>query len=204
MKYPIALISLAFAPPLAAQVVELNPTRREVVEDPAEKAEPASNPGTWVTTDDYPSWAARAGTKGRVVTNLTIEATGRVSRCEIVTSSGVSELDRTACEKLMERARFKPARDDKGVPVASLYEQAVRFTLPSATQLPVETNIVMEFAIARDGSVSECTVTGAPEDAEKEPCEAARTFEPPRAEDGTLEERRYRMTHKIERLPVED
>lgn len=70
---------------------------------------------------DYPRDASRAKVGGEVEVRFTIEASGRVGGCRVTRSSGDASLDRTTCELIEERFRFKPATDAAGRPVASPY-----------------------------------------------------------------------------------
>lgn len=70
---------------------------------------------------DYPRDASRAKAGGQVEVRFTIEASGRVSACRVTRSSGDASLDRTTCDLIEERFRFKPATDAAGRPVASPY-----------------------------------------------------------------------------------
>lgn len=70
---------------------------------------------------DYPREASRAKTGGEVEVRFTIEASGRVSGCRVTRSSGDASLDRTTCDLIEERFRFKPATNAAGEPVASQY-----------------------------------------------------------------------------------
>lgn len=70
---------------------------------------------------DYPRDASRAKAGGNVEVRFTIEASGRVSACRVTRSSGDASLDRTTCDLIEERFRFKPATDAAGRPVASPY-----------------------------------------------------------------------------------
>ena len=70
---------------------------------------------------DYPREASRAKAGGEVEVRFTIEASGRVSGCRVTRSSGDASLDRTTCELIEERFRFKPATNAAGEPVASQY-----------------------------------------------------------------------------------
>ena len=70
---------------------------------------------------DYPREASRAKAGGEVEVRFTIEASGRVSGCRITRSSGDASLDRTTCDLIEERFRFKPATNAAGDPVASPY-----------------------------------------------------------------------------------
>ena len=81
--------------------------------------------------DAYPDAALRAQAQGRVVARLTVGADGRVSACEIVTSSGNSDLDSTTCRIARSRVRYTPAKDQDGRPIAQS-----GITLPVRWQLP--------------------------------------------------------------------
>ena len=70
---------------------------------------------------DYPREASRARAGGEVEVRFTIEASGRVSECRITRSSGDASLDRTTCDLIEERFRFKPATNAAGDPVTSQY-----------------------------------------------------------------------------------
>ncbi|WP_447930562.1 energy transducer TonB [Sphingopyxis fribergensis] len=70
---------------------------------------------------DYPREASRAKAGGEVEVRFTIEASGRVSGCRVTRSSGDASLDRTTCELIEERFRFKPAANAAGEAVASQY-----------------------------------------------------------------------------------
>jgi protein TonB len=94
-------------------------------------ARPRGAPSEWVTTDDYPANALRAGEQGRTGFRLDIGADGRVTGCTITQSSGSADLDQTACRILTRRARFTPARDAAGNPIASNYASNVLWKLPS-------------------------------------------------------------------------
>ncbi len=94
-------------------------------------AVPRSSPGTWVTTDDYPPGEVRAGVEGRTSFRLDIGVDGRPTACTVLSGSGSDSLDRTACRKLMSRARFKPALDTAGHPAPSTYSGGVTWKLPA-------------------------------------------------------------------------
>lgn len=70
---------------------------------------------------DYPREASRAKAGGEVEVRFTIEASGRVSGCRVTRSSGDTSLDRTTCDLIEERFRFRPATNAAGEPVASQY-----------------------------------------------------------------------------------
>jgi TonB family protein len=93
-------------------------------------AQPIGSPGDWATTDDYPTSAIRneeAGTPGFTVT---IGVDGRVTQCQIVSSSGSAALDEATCRLVRERAKFQPALDAKGKPVEDRYTNRIKWVLP--------------------------------------------------------------------------
>lgn len=115
--------------PVAAPPVPVPPPAPPPPARPAQAAEPRGNPGNWVTRNDYPSSAKRAELEGTTGFRLTIDASGRVSDCQITRSSGHSVLDSKTCEQLRRRARFRPAEDSSGNKVVGSYSSAVRWEL---------------------------------------------------------------------------
>lgn len=93
-------------------------------------ARPRGNPGRWITNDDYPVAALRAGQSG--ITNFTLDvgADGAATACHVTLSSGHAVLDTRACALLMRNARFAPARDAGGCPAPSTYSSRVRWEIP--------------------------------------------------------------------------
>jgi protein TonB len=93
-------------------------------------AQPRGNPGSWATTDDYPSRALREEKEG--VTRFTVQVSpeGRVTSCSVTGSSGTPELDDAACRAISRRARFTPATNGEGQPVAGTYSNSVRWQIP--------------------------------------------------------------------------
>ncbi len=87
------------------------------------------NLGQYFGRDNYPPAALRAGAEGRVVARLNIGADGRVSNCAVTASSGNSDLDDTTCRIARSRARFTPAKDQNGNPIASTFTLPVRWQL---------------------------------------------------------------------------
>lgn len=81
--------------------------------------EPKAPIAALVSYQDYPSSALRSGEQGIVKFRLTVGPNGRVTGCAITASSGSSALDSTSCRILKSRARFRPARDSAGMPVAA-------------------------------------------------------------------------------------
>jgi protein TonB len=93
-------------------------------------AQPKGNPGSWATTDDYPSRALREEKEGVTRFTVTVTPEGRVGSCTVTGSSGTPELDDAACRAITRRARFNPATDGDGKPVAGTYSNSVRWQIP--------------------------------------------------------------------------
>jgi hypothetical protein len=85
-------------------------------------------PYLWFTSDDYPPAAAKAHQQGRVMAALEIGSDGLVKACHVVVSAGTA-LDETSCRILLVRARFKPAHDAAGKPIASWAIVPVRWAM---------------------------------------------------------------------------
>lgn len=93
-------------------------------------ATPRGNPGSWVTSGDYPSRALRAAMSGTVAFQAVIGLDGRVTACRITSSSGHSELDEATCRLVTRRARFSPASNEACQPAEGTYSNRVRWILP--------------------------------------------------------------------------
>lgn len=91
---------------------------------------PASYPGLWVTTDDYPIAALQEERTGLTGVELSIDVEGKVTKCFVTLSSGSQDLDDTTCALLTRRARFYPAQDKKGKKIAGTHRKSVRWTIP--------------------------------------------------------------------------
>ncbi|MDG2532366.1 TonB family protein [Sphingomonas sp. HITSZ_GF] len=75
----------------------------------AQQAEPLRLLAPLGATDsDYPRWAIDHSLGGRVVMRLEVSPEGRVSKCEVVSSSGYASLDARACEVYRTRGFFNP------------------------------------------------------------------------------------------------
>jgi len=94
----------------------------------SKRAEPSTY--RWVTNNDYPRVDFFNRNEGITSFLLNVDATGAVTHCRIIDSSGFLSLDKRACSLLMTRAAFDPARDADGNPVASYYINRVRWEVP--------------------------------------------------------------------------
>jgi len=89
-----------------------------------------SLPGLF-STDDYPAAALRSEEQGTTAVSLTIGTNGRVSGCDVTSSSGSRSLDDTTCRILRSRARFTPAKDQAGSPISDTSSARIRWVLPA-------------------------------------------------------------------------
>ena len=94
------------------------------------KAAPRGNPGGWVTDSDYRSNWIRKELSGSASFVLAIDARGKVTDCTIVRSTGHNELDNATCSLIERRAKFNPAKDSHGNPVAGSYANTVNWRIP--------------------------------------------------------------------------
>lgn len=109
--------------------IELGITPLPPLPDPI-AASPRNAPGGWISDRDYKSRWIREGREGKARFRLEISASGRVSDCVVVGSTGHSELDLATCRLITLRARFDPAKDSSGNPVPGKYRSAVNWQIP--------------------------------------------------------------------------
>lgn len=116
------------------------------------------NVGAWFSADEYPAEAMRAEEQGRVEFRMAIDATGAVTGCDIVTSSGSTALDATTCAVAMRRGHFTPARDAAGRAIASSVTSRIRWILPTdGPNRFASTSSLTTLDVAEIGTVSSCT-----------------------------------------------
>lgn len=78
---------------------------------------------------NYPFWAFRNNEVGSVRFRLTIDSRGRPTSCRVVEAARSYALNFGTCDLMLNIARFTPATDRAGRPVASAYEREVRWQL---------------------------------------------------------------------------
>jgi protein TonB len=93
-------------------------------------ASPKGNPGNWATTNDYPTKALREERAGVTGFRVSVGADGKVSSCQVTSSSGSPDLDEATCSNVTRRARFNPATDGEGQPTSGSYSGRVRWVIP--------------------------------------------------------------------------
>ena len=94
------------------------------------QATPKNNPGSWATTNDYPTRALREERQGVTGFRVTVGPDGRVTSCSVTSSSGSPDLDEATCSNVTRRARFAPATDGEGNPTTGSYSNRIRWVIP--------------------------------------------------------------------------
>ena len=118
------------------------------------------DPADWITHDDYPVAALQQGLSGTVEVAFAVDPTGRTTGCSITKSSGSAILDDAACNAMLPRARFEPAKDAGGKAVAGTSPRRVRWSLPStvASATPVRSFALIEhLTFDAAGKIVGCT-----------------------------------------------
>lgn len=118
--------------------------------------QPVGDSRSWITADDYPRSALRAGTEGDVRVILSIDTSGHVAGCTINRSSGNAELDALTCKLLRERAQFFPARDASGLAAPSQFVQTVRWSLPRDKL--ISRGFRMTYSLDASGGITGCKI----------------------------------------------
>lgn len=91
---------------------------------------PRGNAGSWANTNDYPSRSLREEKEGVTRFTVSVDASGRVTSCNVTGSSGTPELDSTTCSLIQRRGRFNPATDGEGKPTTGSWSSSVRWQIP--------------------------------------------------------------------------
>ena len=79
---------------------------------------------------DYPDEAIRMNAQGSSGVRFMVGTDGRARDCKAVEPSGSEILDETTCDIVADRARFTPAMDRDGKPVASLSYTRITWRMP--------------------------------------------------------------------------
>jgi TonB family protein len=112
-----------------------------------------------VTANDYPAVALMKEQEGTVTVRLDVDRTGVVTTCKVVISAGSAALDDQTCALFRARARYIPAHDRRGRPVASTVDQRMAWRLAGQAAAPfprqawmVRTNLSLDAA----GKIVDC------------------------------------------------
>lgn len=114
---------------------------------PAPSVPPTLANGPVITHRDYPDASLAANETGIVSTSILVDANGKPRSCQVTETSLYPRLDRATCALLLKRARFTPAQDADGRPVAGEYFRSTSFGIdrkqPSST---IMTSLTVERA----------------------------------------------------------
>ena len=133
------------------------------------------HPDTWFERADYPP-SARVDRKGGISRiALSIDAKGKPYRCAVVQSAGQDALDTKACELMLRRGHFIPAKDADGRPLPSRWSRSINWRMFGTDQpdgpvadldltvkaLPngaTRATFEVSQTVAADGRIERCTV----------------------------------------------
>lgn len=76
--------------------------------------------GSVFRSEDYPDDLLKRGIQGWVGVVLSVDERGQATDCRAVETSGTPTLDETTCTIMRKRAKFRPALDRQGKPMAAL------------------------------------------------------------------------------------
>jgi hypothetical protein len=77
----------------------------------------------------YPANLLLNRVNGVVELRMTVSPEGRARDCKVQMATWVSQFGADACEKFKEEARFEPAHDSSGKPIAALFRTSVMFII---------------------------------------------------------------------------
>lgn len=102
----------------------LDPVQQEAL---TKRAIPVTSLRKWLTPSDYPKGPLAIGASAIVRFRIMVGADGLPTKCAIQQATLSPEFTKLTCDLLMRRARFNPALDGEGKPVASFYTNSVRW-----------------------------------------------------------------------------
>jgi TonB family protein len=157
---------------------------------------PRGNPGNWANSNDYPPRALRGEQEGTTAFRVIVNANGRVTHCEVRSSSGWPSLDQETCRMITRRARFNPATNSRGDRVEGAWSSAVRWQIPKDAELIWAGASGRQFVIEADGTMSQCRQreTGTIAPGYMTTCNAAQFYEPFRDKRGKPAARQVTIT----------
>ena len=91
---------------------------------------PTGATGNWITADDYPTSAIRAGKGAWLKFVLMVGPDGKVADCRIVSGPGDVVFRKITCDLLRRNGRFSPARNAHGDPVRGHWASSIKWDVP--------------------------------------------------------------------------
>ncbi len=110
----------------------------------------------WIVQADYPISSWNADEEGTVRYNVSVDATGNATGCEVAESSGFAALDEAICPLVFERAEFFPASNEDGEDVAGVFEgrHSWRKKEPDMPQM----RVVFQYFHSAKGVTTDCDI----------------------------------------------
>ena len=173
---------------------------QEAAGPPARQALPAGSPSEWILPSDYPPQALLDESSGTTKVGLQISPDGFPTKCAVVQSSGVDALDRVACDRIMQRARFYPARNEKGELVVGQYTTNIQWEIPERQPVMPESDFEATFVLDETGEMRDCEVIRAvnvPPDMLNGACPDGYDFQPLLDDNGNPVAKRIRAVFRI-------
>ena len=226
-------VSASPVPPLVApdqDIVTIVPTPAAQpaarIPGPNLPASPRNNPGTWVSSSDYPIDLLVAKLDGTTGFRADVNRWGRVADCTVTVPSGHARLDEETCRLVVMRGWFNPATDKDAKPISGSYSSRVGWVIPLSAKIgnldtPAKAAtppppffgkpgwVHQSFTITTEGRITDCLKTGDGPMANVSfsPCDmAARNLMPPsgpfRDAQGNPVERRVTLKSSIEIEPM--
>ncbi|MFM5885241.1 MAG: energy transducer TonB [Novosphingobium sp.] len=96
----------------------------------ATPAQPLASPAQWVTSFDFPNSMLAKGQSALLRFRLIVSTVGTVENCVITKGVGSTEFRELTCALLTKRAKFKPALDNDGRPLKSVFSSSIRWAIP--------------------------------------------------------------------------
>lgn len=122
---------------------------------------PATYPGSWIQTGDYPPASLRNDEEGIISFTLEIDENGAVSSCSLDDPSPFPTLNETTCRLLSQRARFIPPQNDAGENISSQYSSSIRWEIPDGSsdiQWVFAHDFDLTITANSDGGIIDCEV----------------------------------------------
>lgn len=127
------------------------------------------------TETNYPFWAHKYADEGNLRFRVSVDAAGRAVGCQIVETAEYDTLNQPTCDLIMARARFTPATDRRGRPIASVYSRHVRWQLENREPWPVTDNYTRVVISLDAAGTQQCrTETSPGEEIDPRTCDAYR------------------------------
>jgi periplasmic protein TonB len=86
--------------------------------------------GGKIKNGDYPKALREAHISGTTVAEVAVGSNGRPTACRVIRTSGNRELDMTTCQLIMQRFKFKPARNSAGAAISGSIEYEQEWDAP--------------------------------------------------------------------------